>query len=271
MAAPPARIVSLAPSVTEILFALGVGERVVGVSTYCDYPPEAKRVDRIGTFLTPNVELILAKRPDLVIGVPSPGNRAPVENLQDLGLRVLIVDPEGVAAIATAIRDVARAVDVEAAGERLVRDIESKLAAIAARLADAPAPRVLMVVGRVPLVAAGRGTYQDELIRLAHGTNVAAPSGERWPHLSLEFAIKAAPEVIIDASMGSESEPGSAAGREFWQQLPTIPAVRDRRLYGYRVDHLLRPGPRVPETLETMARYIHPERFESPAPAEGGS
>src|SRR5215468_11425388 len=94
LAVSPQRIISLAPSITEILFALGVGDRVVGVSTYCDYPPEATRIDRIGTFLQPNIERILAKRPDLVIGVPSPTNREPVERLQQLGLRILIVNPE---------------------------------------------------------------------------------------------------------------------------------------------------------------------------------
>ena len=98
LVAPPQRIISLAPSITEILFALGVGDRVVGVSSYCDYPPEATRIERIGTFLQPNVERILTKHPDLVIGVPSPDNRAPVERLETLGRRVLIVDPERVAA-----------------------------------------------------------------------------------------------------------------------------------------------------------------------------
>src|SRR6478672_6683405 len=97
MAVSPQRIISLAPSITEILFALGVGDRVVGVSTYCDYPPEVARIDRIGTFLQPNVERILAKRPDLVIGVPSPDNRAPVERLQEFGVRVLVVNPERIA------------------------------------------------------------------------------------------------------------------------------------------------------------------------------
>src|SRR5262245_45049114 len=108
----PQRIISLAPSITEILFALGVGDRVVGVSTYCDYPEAAKQIDRVGTFLQPNVERILAKKPDLVIGVPSPGNRASVERLQELGLRILIVNPERIAEILAAIRTIADAVGV---------------------------------------------------------------------------------------------------------------------------------------------------------------
>src|SRR5512141_2742111 len=98
-AADVARIVSLAPSVTETVFALGLGDRLVGVSVYCDYPPEVARIDRVGTFLTPNLEAIVAKRPDLVIAVPSPGNQSPVEAMQRLGLRVLVVDPRSVAQI----------------------------------------------------------------------------------------------------------------------------------------------------------------------------
>jgi iron complex transport system substrate-binding protein len=260
----PQRIISLAPSVTEILFALGAGDRVVGVSTYCDYPPEAAAIDRIGTFLQPNVERILAKRPDLVIGVPSPGNRAGVERLEELGIRLLIVDPERLADILASIRAIADAVGVPERGAALVARIERELAAVAQRLEGAPRPRVLMLVGRSPFVAAGRGTYQDELIELAHGTNLAAASGGTWPNVGLEFIVARAPEVIIDASMGSEEATDRATAIAFWDDFPTIPAVRDQRIYGYRAYELLRPGPRVAQTLETVARFIHPQRFSVP-------
>ena len=264
-----ARIVSLAPSITEILFALGVGDRVVGVSTYCDYPPQVARIDRIGTFLSPNIELILKHQPDLVIGVPSPANHAPVESLEDLGLHVLIVDPEGVAATCAAIRRVADAVGVAAQGERLAKRIEANVARVEARLQDVPRPRVLMLVGLRPLVAVGAGSYQDELIRLAGGTNVAAETGEEWPRLGIEFVLSRAPEVIIDA--GAEEKGGER--RAFWADFPTIPAVRNGRIYGYGAKELLRPGPRVAQTLETIARFLHPERFpdETPSPGAGGA
>ena len=260
-AAPPQRIVSLAPSVTETLFALGVGDRVVGVSTYCDYPPEAARIDKVGTFLQPNVERILAKRPDLVIAVPSPGNRAPVERLRDLGLQVLIVNPERIAEILDAIRSIADAVGVPDAGGRLVARIESEVKAVEARVAGAPPVRTLLLVGHAPFVAAGAGTYQDELVTRGGGSNLAAGSGQAWPNLSLEFIVAEAPQVIIDASMGSEEAADSSASAAFWNDFPTIPAVRDKRISGYRAYELLRPGPRVAETLATVARIIHPERF----------
>jgi len=248
--------------VTEMLYALGVGARVVGVSTYCDHPPAAAAVDRVGTFLQPNVERILAKRPDLVIAVPSPGNRASVERLRELGIRVLIVNPERIDEILAAIRTVAEAVGAPAAGAALVARIEAELAAVEARLAGAARPRTLLLVGRTPFVAAGAGTFQDELIARAHGTNLARASGPGWPHLSLERIVAQAPEVIIDASMGSEAAPDRAAALGFWSDFPTIPAVRDGRIYGHGAYELLRPGPRVAATLATVARFIHPERFE---------
>ena len=259
--AAPQRIVSLAPSVTETLFALGVGERVVGVSTYCDYPPEAARIDKVGTFLQPNVERILALKPDLVIAVPSPTNRAPVERLTDLGLTVLVVNPERIDEILASIRQIADAVGVREAGARLTEKIETGVKAVEERVAGAPKVRTLLLVGRSPFVAAGAGTYQDELVTRGGGTNIAAASGQAWPNLNLEFIVAEAPQVIIDASMGSEEAADSSASAAFWNDFPTIPAVRDKRISGYRAYELLRPGPRVAETLATVARIIHPERF----------
>jgi iron complex transport system substrate-binding protein len=262
----PQRIVSLAPSVTEILFALGVGDRVIGVSSHCDYPPEAAAIERIGTFLQPNVERILARRPDLVIGVPSPSNRGSVEQLEMLGARVLIVNPELIDEILAAIRTIAAAVGEPARGEDLVARIEREIAAVTARVAGAPRRRVLMLVGRSPFIAAGSGTYQDQLITLARGENLGAAAGPRWPNVGLEFIVARAPEVIIDASMGSEEAPDRAGALAFWDDFPTIPAVGERRIYGHGIYELLRPGPRVARTLETVARFVHPERFPTPAP-----
>jgi iron complex transport system substrate-binding protein len=260
-AAAAERIISLAPSITETLFALGLGDKVVGVSTYCDYPPAAAKIDRVGTFLQPNVERILTKKPDLVIAVPSPGNRGSVERLRDLGVAVLIVDPERIAQILDSIRRIADAAGVPDAGAALVARIEADLAAVEAKLRDASRPRALMLVGRTPFVAAGPPTYQGELLERAHATNLVT-GDDAWPRLSLEFIVAQKPEVIIDASMGSEAAPDRSAALAFWQGFPTIPAVRDGRVGGQGASELLRPGPRVAETLATVARFIHPERFE---------
>ena len=253
------RIISLAPSVTETVFALGLGDRLVGVSVYCDYPPEAQRIDRVGTFLTPNVEAIVAKRPDVIIAVPTPGNQGSVQALRRLGLNVVLVDPNTVAEIKESLLTIGRALGHEGEAHALVARIDAHMAAVQARLDDAPTRKVLMVVGQTPLVAVGRGTFQDELIHMAHGDNLAASAGGSWPRLSIEFAIAAAPEVIIDTSMGNEEQVGAAPAMDFWKAFPTIPAVRDKHVYGYKAYHVLRPGPRIAEAFEALARFIHPE------------
>lgn len=261
LAGPAQRVVSLAPSVTETVFALGAGERLVGVSVYCDYPAEVAKIDRVGTFLMPNVEAIIAKRPDLVIAVPSPGNRAPVEALRKLGIEVLVVEPGTVAEIEASIVTIARALGIEPRGQALVADIESRLAALRAKLEGAPPRKVLMVVGQTPLIAVGSRTVQDELIRMAHGINLGAKAGGAWPHISIELAISEAPEVIIDTTMGNEERTGSPAALAFWNAFPTIPAVQSQHVYGFQEYQLLRPGPRIPEAFETFARFIQPERM----------
>ena len=248
-AADVQRIISLAPSVTETVFALGLGDRLVGVSVYCDYPPEAARIDRVGTFLTPNVEAIVAKQPDIIIATPSPGNQGSVQALRRLGLNVVLVDPNTVAEIKESLIAIGRALGHEAAAHALVARIDAHIAAVQARLGDTPARKVLMVVGQTPLVAVGSGTFQDELIRMAHGDNLAAAAGGSWPRLSIEFAIAAAPEVIIDTSMGNEEQVGAAPAMDFWKAFPTIPAVRDGHVYGYKAYQVLRPGPRLGEAF----------------------
>ena len=260
-AAEVQRIVSLAPSVTETVFALGLGDRLVGVSVYCDYPPEVEKIDRVGTFLMPNVEAIVAKRPDVVIAVPSPGNQNSVETLTRLGIKVLVVNPNTIAEIKESLVTIGRTVGHEAEGRALVARIDDRLAVVRSRLADALERKVLMVVGQTPLIAVGAGTFQNELIHMARGINLAAAAGGSWPHLSIEYAIAAAPEVIIDTTMGNEERTGAGAALAFWGAFPTIPAVRDHRVYGYREYQLLRPGPRIAEAFEAIARFVQPERF----------
>jgi len=255
----PSRVVTLAPSLTEIVFALGAGDRLVGVSSYCDYPEQAVAIDRVGTFLQPNVEVILKKHPDLVFAVPSPENRSAVGTLRDLGVRVRVVRPGRLASVLEAIEVIATDLDREDAGRRLVFDIRHDVAAVRARLAGVQKRRVLMVVGRRPLIAVGGGTYQSELIEMAGGANIVGDSSEAWPQVSLEYVIARAPEVIIDSGMGPRDRAGDIA--DYWGAFPTIPAVRDHRVVGSGRYDLLRAGPRAGEALEAMARFIHPEVF----------
>jgi iron complex transport system substrate-binding protein len=251
------RIVALAPSVTETLFAVGAGADVVGVSDLSDYPAEAKRIDRVGSYMKPNIEVVVAHRPDLVIAVPSPGNREAVEALMNLGLRVVVVE-EGptLADVLAAIRKIGDEAGRSEAARALTSRIAEQVEAVRRRVAPLPPRRTLMIVGENPLVAAGGENLLDELLTAAGARNVAAALG-RWPRLSVEFLVSSAPEVIIDSSMGDES----GADLSFYEGLG-LEAVRAKRLYAIRIDEVLRPGPRVGDGLEKLVRLVHPEAFD---------
>lgn len=254
------RIVSLAPSVTETLFALGAGDLLVGICSFCDFPQEVERIDRIGSYAMPNVEAIIAHAPDVVLGVP-PNSPEVIAALRRTGLRVVVVQVDTIAQIENAIRSIAREVGRALEGERLLAAMRQQIAEIQARLVGAPQRRVLMLVGQNPLIAVGSGIFLDELISLAHGVNIANATGQQWPRLSLEFAIAQQPEVIIDGSMGSE-EKDKEPRLGIWRNFPALPAVQEKRVYGRHSYSLLRPGPRLAEAFEEIARFIHPERFQ---------
>jgi iron complex transport system substrate-binding protein len=252
----PARIVSLAPSVTETLFALGAGDRVVAVSDHCDHPPAVKRLPHVGSFNAPNVEAVLAARPDLVIGTPSPGNHENVLTMQRLGLRVEIVDPERLADVPAVTRAIASYAGVPEEGERLVARMAREMDAVRARVAGAPKPRTLMLVGQDPLIAVGPESFLGEMLVEAGAVNVAPAGG--WPRLNVEVVIAADPEVIIDCSMGTEA---GTATLGFWSRFGSLAAVRARRVHPFRSFEALRPGPRLAQALEELARLLHPDRF----------
>jgi iron complex transport system substrate-binding protein len=246
--------------VTETLFAVGAGEQLVGVCTFCDFPREVERIARIGSYIAPNVEAIVAKTPDVVIGVP-PNNPEAVAALSRAGLRVVIVEVDTIAQIEVAIRTIAHEAGRKAEGEALLATIRQRMAVVRSRLDGAPQRRVLVVVGQNPLIAVGNGIFLNELITQAHGINIAADTNQQWPRLSLEVAVAKQPDVIIDGSMGSE-EKNEAQLFGIWRNFPELPAVRNGRLYGRRSYTLLRPGPRLAEGFEEIARLIHPERFQ---------
>jgi len=256
--AVPNRIVSLAPSVTETLFALGLQDRVVGVTTYCDYPPEAKKIDKIGDFVNPSIEVILAKRPDLVIGVPEGTDQEKVKRMERLGLRVLLASVSSLSDILNSIKFIASVSGKKEAGEKLVLKIQAQINQVKRRVEGAQRRRVLLLVGLRPLVAVGKGTFIDELITLAGGENIAAAAPHPWPHLPVEYVVAKAPQVIIEGVMGSERE----EPRKRWSDLKSIPAVKEDRIYFLPSDKILRPGPRVGVALEELGRLIHPECFD---------
>ncbi len=248
------RLVVLAPSATETVFALGAGDRVVGVCGQCDFPPDAARLPKVGGYLAPSVESVLGVRPDLVIAVPSPGNREAVRAIERTGVRVLVVQDRQLDDLFASIHTIADALGIAEAGERLAREIREALDAVRARVADRPRVRTLLVVGHSPLIVAGGGTLQGELVDIAGGTNVAADVGAAFPQVSAEIVVARAPEVILDAAMGTE-----AGARELFANLTTVPAVVNKRIIAIQSDALFRAGPRVPEGAAILASAMHPE------------
>jgi iron complex transport system substrate-binding protein len=266
-AASPIRIVSLAPGVTETLFALGKGAAVVGVSQYCDYPPAATRLPKVGTFLTPNVEAIAALRPDLIIGPGLSSSRREVRMLEAMGYPAMTVNDNSLDGIEQSITLIGARTGAQESARRLLDTIQAHINGVRARLWRTKPRAVVMLVGHQPMVAVGPGTFLDDLIHLAGGDNIADLSAQNWPRLSIEYIIAMRPEVILDGAMGSDANTPSG----FWTRYPTIPAVRAHRVFGYPQDPMLHPGPRVWQSLEILARRIHPEVFATSETRQGAA
>ena len=253
----PRRIVSLAPSVTETVFALGFGNRLVGVTNHCDFPAEAKRLPKIGDFMSPSLEVIAAKEPDLVIGVVGATDPAKAREIERLGIKIALVSVSSVSEILSSFKRIAALLADPDAGARLVEKIDGQFDKVKRRVAPAPRRSTLLAVGLRPLVAVGGKNFLDELITLAGGENIAGNASQPWLNLPDEYVVAKAPQVIIQAGMGSDA---SRPTRQ-WSDLKSIPAVKERRVYTYNSDKILRPGPRIGEGLEEIARLIHPECF----------
>jgi len=255
----PRRIVSLAPSVTETVFALGFGNRLVGVTNHCDFPAEAKRLPKIGDFMSPSLEVIAAKEPDLVIGVVGATDPSKAREIERLGMKIALVSVSSVSEILSSFKQIAALLGDPDAGARLVEKIDVQFDKVKRRVAPAPRRSTLLAVGLRPLVAVGGKNFLDELITVAGGENIAGNASQPWLNLPDEYVVAKAPQVIIQAGMGSDT------GRPMsqWSDLKSIPAVKERRIYSYNSDKILRPGPRIGEGLEEIARLIHPECFDA--------
>jgi len=257
----PARIISLVPSVTEILFSIGAQDRLVGVTDFCDYPAEARRKPRVGGMLAPSLEGMVSLKPDLVV-VTTAGNRQETfEQLERLKIPVYVVNPVTVADVLDLVARLGRLADRGDAADRAVAALRERMQAVAARVEGRSRPRVLYVLWPEPLIVPGKGSLVSELIALAGGASVTADQGQGYPRMSLEAAVGRTPEVIILARHGSRVGP---AAREQWQRLESMPAIKSGRLYMADGDLMHRYGPRVVVGLESLARIIHPEIFGHP-------
>jgi iron complex transport system substrate-binding protein len=256
----PHRIVSVAPSITETLFALGAGDEIVGVTTYDKYPEAAKAKPKIGGFTTPDLESILVKRPDLVFMMKSRPDIA--QKLRSAGIDVVELQPENIAGIYDEIQTIAAKIGAPERGRALVQSIDKDLHSGAARAPAAKKPTVLFIVGRTPgsisgLIAVGRGSYLNELIDFAGGTNVFADTAVPYPQVGLEDIIHRDPDVIIDmghAEMVSESQ--KQAVRRLWQKYNFLKAVKSNAVFPVSADYFVTPGPRVGLAVRDIRKMI---------------
>lgn len=264
-AAPPGRIVSTAPSLTEILYAIGAGPQVVGVTTYCRYPAEALAKPKVGTFLQPDYERILSLKPELVLVIKNPAQVT--SKLRSFGLRAEEVDVDTVSGVLSAILKVGEWSGHSAEARKMHQRLQSELEGVRRSASGRPRQRVLFLVGRSPgtlqgMVGAGPGTFIEELMSLAGGENVLAGSPIQYPKVSLEQVLASDPDFILD--MGDFAHAAGKPGQPeaeivaLWSKYPQLRAVRNKRVRVMDSEVLIRPGPRMAEAARTFERILQP-------------
>jgi len=261
-AAAPQRIVSLSPNVTELLYGVGAFSQVVGVSDYCSYPPEVKKLPSVGGWHNPSLEKLAAMRPSLVI---VDDGQAPFieESTRQLGLKLMIVPTHKVADVYRAMDELGKATGHEAQAAQLIASTREGMARVSQKTARLPHPTVVMIVDRTPgtlreLVTATTGGYLAELVEIAGGRMAVPPAKDGYGKLSKEDLLAANPEVILDFVHGADSR---FAGNlmEAWREMPELKAVRSGRVYGVNEDYVPHASQRMVQTAELFARLIHPE------------
>lgn len=253
----PQRIVSLAPSITEIVFALGEGDRLKGVTQHCDYPPEAGSLPKVGSYVHLDVERIVALKPDLCLGTRDGNPREVAEKLEALNIPVYAVNPRDLETVMATLLEIGGLLQAQEPAESLVKDMRARIEGVKTRLAETRGrPTVFFQIGIVPIVSVGSNTFIDELITAAGGCNLASGSIP-YPRFSKEQVVALEPEIIIITSMtrGQDFEPV----RDEWNQWSSLPAVRQRRVHVVESNLFDRPSPRLVEGLELLSRLIHPE------------
>jgi iron complex transport system substrate-binding protein len=260
----PARIVSTSPSITETLFALGLGDRVVGVSTYCRYPAAVASLPRVGTFLKPDAETIARLKPDLVFVHKGPHNV--LAQLGTLGVRTAVVNPGSLPSVFTTIREIGAAANVAERAVRLVGELNAGLDRVKASVAGRAPRKILIIVGRrtgtlTDIIAVGPGSYLHDIAAIGGGSNVLASSALQYPRISMETVISLAPDVIVDVGEMGESPADSDRRRQIteglWRSQTLVKAVREGGVHAVHDEAFVVPGPRIVEVAGALARWLH--------------
>jgi len=261
------RIVSMAPNLTEILFALCLDEEIVGVTLFSDYPPAATNKTKVGTFWQPNIEAIIAARPDLTLTVTTTGfdqQKYLAMRLNRIGYDSLTLHLETVSDLFEAIENIGQATGHQSEAHRLTNDIRTKLDRLSALVDTGDKVKILYVVQRQPLRVAGRGTFVNEMIELAGGENAIGPTVHRYPPIGAEQVIGSGAEVIIELAMMQKNiAEQKQTAMEYWSRFSSLPAVQNGQIYVIKGDTVSRLGPRLYEGIETIARCLKPHLFEN--------
>ena len=253
----PQRIVSLAPSITEVLYSLGLGDRVVGVTRFSYYPPQARNKPKVGSYVDLNVERIIALLPDIAIGTVDGNQPGSIKILEQAGIQVYLINPRRVSDVIETIGKIAELCGVPERGGRLVAQLRDRVRWIKEKTAFLPSPRVFMQINLRPIMSVNRNTFHNDIIRLAGGINITENEPFTYPKISMEEIISRDPQIIVISSM--ERRGAFEKAKKEWLKWPSISAVKYGRIYLIDSDLIDRPSPRLIKGLEQMARIIHPE------------
>jgi iron complex transport system substrate-binding protein len=262
-AADAHRIISIIPATTEMLFAMGAGDRVVAVGSYDRFPPEVEKLPRVGALLDPNVERILALRPDLVVLY---GTQTDLRQQMDrAGVHYYSYVHRGLPDVTQTIRGLGARVGVEAAANALAARIERQLADVRERVAHAPRPKTLLVFGREPgtlknIDASGGKGFLHDMLDTAGADNVMADAKQQSVVMSTELVLARAPDVIIELRY-TRGDAAPQSDARAWDALPSVPAVKNHKVFELQGEEFVVPGPRVASATERLARTLHPEAW----------
>ena len=256
----PQRVVSLAPSITEIVFALDQGHRLQGVTTYSDFPPEAVKLPKVGSYVHLDLEKIVALKPDLCIAIKDGNPRVIAQRLESLKIPVYAVDPNNLETIMKTVLEIGTLLNAKDRANQLVQNMDLRIQKVKSLVAKTThRPRVFLQIGVSPIVSAGTHTFIHELIVIAGGTNLAA-GPIPYPRFSREKVLALSPEIIIITSMARSAVFEKIKAE--WEKWPNMPAVRNQRIYVENSNFFDRPTPRLLDGLELLIQLIHPELVE---------
>lgn len=257
LAGTPRRIVSLAPGITEILFALNLDDRIVGVTSFCDWPEKARQKAIIGGFTNPSLEKIVSLKPDLILATADGNRPETVRQLEKIGLTVYTTNPSDTAGILRSVLHIGEITGRGDAAHALNAKLQARLDAVADLIKNKKRPRVFFQIGMEPVITVGKQTLISDVILRAGGVNIAGEDTARYPRYSAEGVMAGAPDILLFAPMATDREFKKV--KKYWEQYPGIPAVKNKQIYPMNTDLIGRASPRIVDAIEQTAKILHPE------------